>query len=190
MISRCEKFKEKKRVKVRNRVKKIIINSLCAITVCISVLIWFFVYDRESQMYELVYPLQSMYLTVFGFYIMITSGKTDILTSIMKAFMKLVFNVWIVLIIMFSSLDSVERNAWIIGSTFFIVYLEALLEISERLQNLKHFKLKKMKKFINHEFIVKNASQISIIVLAVLHSIIPFFLLDVLNDITLNIPGD
>jgi len=85
--------------------------------------------------------------------------------------MKIMFTVWVVIIVQFSSMGQIEQNVWVILSAFFFVYLEVLLDINDCLFQIKNnFKIPKIK-FITTTFIKENSIALPIFCLGIINSI-------------------
>ncbi len=133
--------------------------------------------------FDLLDILLTMNIMALGLFMGLGYMNLKFLIVLVKSMLKIMFTVWVVLIVQFSSLGQIEQNAWIILSAFFFVYLEVLLDINDCLFQVKDdFKIPKIK-FITSSFIKENSISLSIIFLCLINLILSYFIIDLLEAI-------
>lgn len=168
---RVEKNRENKKVLVY----KTIINIFSYLLLFFSVGVWFFRY-RNFQLIDFMKYLQTFYLMMVGFFIMVSGANIKLLNQLCKSFFKLFFTVWIMAFIMISTLDQVEQNIYVIYATFIIGYLEVLFEINDIvINNISYLKLDKLGfRFTDNKSLTSLSIPLTIIIVSMLHIILAF----------------
>jgi hypothetical protein len=122
---------------------------------------------------------------VLGIFIMLGYTRHKYLNLIVESSVKVLFIVWVVLVLQFSSRPQLEQNAWIVGAAFTFIYLEVLLRLNDYFFDIKQYQCKKIK-FIDTIFIRNLSVPFSIASLAIVNILISFpieDLLDIIVDI-------
>lgn len=133
--------------------------------------------------YDLVETIVTINIMAIAFFLGLGYMNFKFLIVLVKSFLKIMFTVWIVIIVQFSSMEQIEQNAWIVLSAFFFVYLEVLLDINDCLFQIKDdFKMPKIK-FLTSTFIKENSLSISIVLLSIINGGLSYFIVDILNAI-------
>jgi hypothetical protein len=168
---RIEKNKEIKKVTLY----KVLINVFSYFILFFSVGVWVFRY-RDFQPFELIQYLQTFYISMVGFFIMVSAAGFKLLNQLCKSFFKLFFTVWIMAFIMISTLEQVEQNIYIIYATFIIGYLEVLFEINDIVvNNISYLKLDKLGfKFTDNKSLTILSIPLTVIIVSILHIILAF----------------
>lgn len=186
MLSRAERIK---REKVENRkhllsLPKVFLFLIVSIVIYLSSLfLWVKALEGTTYSDLLEFIIQINIISV-GLFIAIGCSKSKFLIVIIRSLLKLLLTVWVVLIVQFSSMNSMGQSVWLIGLPFFFVYLEVLLDINDVLNQVKKdFAIPKMK-FVNGDMLKNHSIAISIIFLAVLNVVISYFIGDLLEAIT------
>ncbi|KOP65571.1 hypothetical protein AMS62_10170 [Bacillus sp. FJAT-18019] len=133
--------------------------------------------------YDLLGTIITINLMAVGLFMGICYMNIKFFIVLVKSLLKIMFTVWIVIIVQFSSMEQLIQNVWIILSAFFFVYLEVLIDINDSLFQVKDdFKVPKFK-FLTSTFLKDNSISISILFLSIINGILSFFIIDVLNAI-------
>lgn len=104
---------------------------------------------------------------------------------LVKSALKILFTVWVVVIVQFSTLDQIEQNVWIILSAFFLVYMEVLLELNDCLHQVNdNFRIPKIK-FITAIFIKENSLSISIFFMSIINVFLSYSVINLLEHLKL-----
>ncbi|MBD8026010.1 hypothetical protein H9636_05000 [Ureibacillus sp. Re31] len=186
MLSRAERIK---REKVENRkhllsLPKVFLFLIVSIVIYLSSL-FLWVKALEGTTYsELLESVIQMNIIAVGLFIALGCLNWELITVIIRSLLKIVFMVWVVLMVLFFPMSSMGESVWLIGLPFFFVYLEVLLDINDVLNQVKKdFAIPKMK-FVNGDMLKNHSIAISIIFLAVLNVVISYFIGDLLEAIT------
>ncbi|WP_090998981.1 hypothetical protein [Paenibacillus sp. OK003] len=132
---------------------------------------------------ELLDTILTTNIMAIGLFMALGYMNLKFIIVIFKSLIKIMFTVWVVIIVQFSSLDQIEQNAWIVLSAFFFVYLEVLLDINDCLFQVKDdFQIPKLK-YVTSTFIKDNSISISILCLSVINSALSYFIIDLLKAI-------
>lgn len=185
MESRTEKIQKRKR-EIRKQILGI---PKVLFILIVSLLLYMLTFKlwgirlNETVYFELFETIVRINIMAVGIFMAIGYFNLRFFITLVKSFLKILFTVWVVVIVQFSSMGQVEQNVWIILSVFFFVYLEVLLEINDCLFQVKeNFELPKLK-FITSTFIKENSLALSIMCLAVINAVMSFFIIDLLNAI-------
>lgn len=138
---------------------------------------------HETVYFDLLDTVITINIMAVGLFMGLGYMNLKFLIVIIKSLMKIMFTVWVVLIVQFSSMGQIEQNAWVILSAFFFVYLEVLLDINDCLFQVKdNFQIPKIK-FITSTFIKENSIALSIFSLGIMNSILSYFIVDLFDAI-------
>ncbi|MFC0216622.1 hypothetical protein ACFFK0_29935 [Paenibacillus chartarius] len=135
-----------------------------------------------SDLIETIFVIN---ISAVGLFMAVGYFNLKFLVTIIKSLLKIMFTVWVVMIVQLSSLEQTEQNVWIVLSAFFFVYFEVLVDINDCLFQIKDgFKLPKAS-FINSEFIKENSIAISIMCLSIINIILSHYIVDLLHTLKL-----
>lgn len=182
MLSRAERIK---REKVENRkhllsLPKVFLFLIVSIVIYLSSL-FLWVKAIEGTTYsELLESVIQMNIIAIGLFIALGCLNWKLITVIIRSLLKILFMVWVVLMVLFFPMSSMGQSVWLIGLPFFFVYLEVLLDIHGGLLQVKTSKMK----FISADLIKNHSVAISIIFLAVLNVVISYLIDDLLEAVT------
>lgn len=133
--------------------------------------------------FDLLDSLLEINIVVIGLFMMIGYVRLKYLNIVIESLFKILFTVWVALIVQFSSLDQIEQNAWIIVSVFAAAYLEVLLKINDYFHDMADFQHKKYK-FLNKKNVANFSIPLSIITLSVINIFISYSVKDLLVTIS------
>jgi hypothetical protein len=132
---------------------------------------------------ELLDTILTLNLMAIGLFMALGYMNLKFIIVIFKSLTKIMFTVWVVIIVQFSTMNQIDQNAWIVLSAFFFVYLEVLLDINDCLFQVKDdFRIPKIK-FITSTFIKENSLSISILCLSIINSALSYFIINLLGAI-------
>lgn len=183
MQTRTEKSRKRKQ-EFRNEIIGIPIRLLFLI---VSLLIYMFTLILWEKLfhgtiyYNLMHTIINTNIVIVSLFVIIGYSNLTFLIIIVKSLLKILFTVWIAIIVQFSSFEQVEKNAWILLYAFAFVYLEVLLEINNYLFKIKgDFRMPKME-FLTSTFIRKNSISISILLVSIINGILTYFIIKLLD---------
>ncbi|WP_210190656.1 hypothetical protein [Paenibacillus uliginis] len=116
---------------------------------------------------------------IIALFMMIGYARLKYLNIVIESLFKILFTVWVALIVQFSSLNQIEQNAWIIVSVFAAAYLEVLIKVNDYFHDMSDFQHKKIK-FLNKKFIVNLSIPLSLITLSAINIFISYLIKDLL----------
>ncbi|NGM84787.1 hypothetical protein G5B47_20500 [Paenibacillus sp. 7124] len=183
METRIEKSKKRKK-EIRKQVlsiPKMLIILIISFFIYILTLVLWANTLKGTAYYDLLDTILKIYIMTVGFFMGLGYMNLKFIIVLVKSLIKIMFTVWVVIIVQFSSMEQVEQNIWIILSAFFFVYLEVLLDINDCLFQVKDdFRIPKIK-FLTSTFIKENSISLSIMCLGIINSILSFFIVDLLD---------
>lgn len=185
METRVERA-QKRKAEVRRQVWKIpqqlffLMISLLAYT--FSLAFWYRALSG-TEFYDMLDTIIRINIATIGLFIGLGYMNLRFFIVLVKSLTKILFTVWIVLLVQFSSMDQVEQNAWILLSAFFFVYLDVALEINDSLFQVKDdFKVPKLH-FITAAFIREHSIAISILLLSIINGVLSHYIIGLLEVI-------
>ncbi|MEY9094396.1 hypothetical protein [Paenibacillus sp. RC84] len=133
--------------------------------------------------FDLLENLLEINIAVIGLFMMIGYARLKYLNIVVESLFKILFTVWVALIVQFSSLNQIEQNAWIIVSVFAAAYLEVLIKINDYFHDMADFQHKKYK-LLNKKLVVNLSIPLSIITLSAINIFISYSVKDLLIKIS------
>ncbi|MGG1519036.1 hypothetical protein ABE504_26735 [Paenibacillus oryzisoli] len=148
----------------------------------LSLLLWGRIL-KGTIYFDLLGNLLEINIAVIGLFMMIGYARLKYLNIVIESLFKILFTVWVALIVQFSSLNQIEQNAWIIVSVFAAAYLEVLIKINDYFHDMADFQHKKYK-LLNKKFVVNLSIPLSIITLSGINIFISYSVKDLLVTIS------
>lgn len=188
MITRIEKeLKRKKELKKRILgIPKMLLFLIISLLVYMSSMALWYKMLSGTNYYDLVETIVTINTMAVGLFMALGYMNLKFIIVLVKSLLKIMFTVWVVVIVQFSTMQQIDQNAWIILSAFFFVYLEVLLDINDCLHQVKSdFKVTRLK-FLNSTFIKENSLSLSILLLSIINGVLSYFIVDLLNAVKIN----
>lgn len=118
-----------------------------------------------------------------GLFMILGYMNLTFLIVLVRSALKILFTVWVVVIVQFSVMDQIEQNVWIILSAFFFVYMEVLFELNERLHQVKDtFSIPKIK-FLTATIIKDHSLSISIFFMSIINFFLCYSIINLLEHL-------
>lgn len=133
--------------------------------------------------FSLLGNLFEVNIAVIALFVIIGYVRLKYLNIVIESLFKILFTVWVALIVQFSSLNQINQNAWIIISVFAAAYLEVLIKVNDYFHDMPDFQRKKFK-FLNKKFVVNLSIPLSLITLSVINIFISYSIKDLLLTIS------
>lgn len=185
MITRVEK-EIKRKQEFKNQmlsIPKMLIFLIISLLIYMATMALWYKALSGTIYYDLVGTIVTINLMAVGIFMALGYMNLKFLIVIVKSLLKIMFTVWVVVIVQFSTMQQTDQNAWIILSAFFFVYLEVLLDINDCLHQVKEdYKITRIK-FVNSTFIKENSLSLSILLLSFINGVLSYFIVDLLDAI-------
>lgn len=133
--------------------------------------------------FSLLDSLFDVNIAVIVLFMIIGYARLKYLNIVIESLFKILFTVWVVLVIQFSSLNQIDQNVWLIVSVFAAAYLEVLIKVNDYFHDMSDFQNKKIK-FLNKKFIVNISIPLSLITLSIINIFISYSIKELLLTLT------